>query len=204
MPRRPTSSTKHAPVTQTTRIIEAVKNPLGYLVLALIVTQTAFGVLATRSDIDHQILFVINLGVILLLCALVAILAWNGKLGDPQREMILPTYSIFVSLPDDIGILDFTRIVWDEEKCVMTISKTRNNFTPTYPANSKGASLEIRIPGSDYETHGENAQINLTLVDKLGNHWDVPTFRLWQINHSLRLISSRKKLAQDYADEGDQ
>ncbi len=194
-----------APATaQRNRILEAVKTPLGFFVLALLVIEATFLPLAVQSGQDKLSLFMAYVVAIVALALIVALLAYFGVFAQPSSPppLKIPTYSIVVGFPKDLRALDIRRVVWDKDKCTLTIGeKVKKSFTPAYPADPQGATLEVRISSNDYVMIDEHSVIELTFADDKGNIWDVTPFRLWQTDMQLRLRSDRQKILQDYPDE---
>lgn len=190
---------KHSKPVDRLKILRAVRTPLGFFVLVLLVIETTFVAIGTKVGQDKTLmLFVINIGAIILLTLIVALLAYLNVLDGDKRRSI-PDYSLFIEPPDDLPGLDINRIIWDEPKCLMKINEKMVTFAPTSPSDSKGAALEIRIASSDFPAD-EHTPIELTLTDQFGNRWDVRRFRLWQRNLRLRTRSDKDKIIQDYRD----
>jgi hypothetical protein len=175
-------------------ILEAVRKPLTFFVLALLVVEGTFLIVGSRSNQDATVLFALNIGAIVFLTVIVALLAYLGILEGSQS---VPYYSIFVEAPDNLPI-DINSIVWDEKNCILKVEDRTLPCIPTSPVDSKGASLEITIKSSDFPSDGQSP-ITLTLTDQFGNRWDVIRFRLWQRHLKLRTRSDPSKIRRDYS-----
>jgi hypothetical protein len=196
---------KRPPTLNRPDIINAVKGPLGFFVLALLVTETGFGIVRLTGQ-DQPWLFTLNLGVIIILAVIVGILAFAGVLTETEKNsQPLPDYSLFIEPPSDLPGLDLNAIDWDEPNCLMRIGDKTIECKPTSPFGAKGPALEIRIASKDMPAD-HNTAVDLTLTDRFGNRFGVRRFRLWQRNLSLRTRSDKEKdkIRLDYPGESGQ
>lgn len=177
-------------------LVEAVKTPLGFFVLALLVVEATFLIVGPRSNQDATILFLENIGAIIVLTLVVALLAYLDIL-TPKSP--ISSYSIFIEAPENLPI-DISRIDWDEKNCTLKIGNKTLPCIPTLPSDSTGASLEITIASADFPSDGQSP-VTLTLTDRFGNRWDVIRFRLWQRHLKLRARADLAKIRRDYSDE---
>jgi hypothetical protein len=182
-------------------LLQLAWSPLRFFVLVLLVIEATFIFIGYQSGQDKSVLFLLNVVAIVAVAILVGVLAYLGVFEEQERKIVLPPYKIFIGPSTELPV-DLNKIVWDDRKCYILVGKQeRVQFTPAYPHDSKGGSLEVIIPSSN--EIDEHAVIRLELVDILGNSWDVLPFRLWQARRELRPRSDERKIASDYRDDGE-
>jgi hypothetical protein len=183
------------------KLLQLTWTPLRFFVLVLLIIEATFIYIGYPPGQDKLFLFGLNVIAIAAVAVMVGVLAYLRVFDAPAPKFVMPSYKIFID-PSKRVPVDMSRIIWDDRKCFMQIGKNeRALFTPAYPHDAKGSSLEVII--SSMEGVDEHAVIRLELEDNFGNMWDVLPFRLWQTRLELRPRSNLQKIISDYSDSGD-
>jgi hypothetical protein len=184
-------------------IIQAVQTPLGFFVLALLVIEAIFGIVASlREGPDRTYLVIGMIGLLFSVIAIVAFLLYSGRgqalLARSGEAVKSSRYSLLVGPPEDMPDLDIAVIDWDDGECFIIGTKLREpvRLVPT----RVGPSFRVQIPQGVLDNLEPEDSLELQLKDKKGNHWRVRRFFIFENLLPLLWAEERYTVRQAYGE----
>lgn len=107
--------------------------------------------------------------------------------------------SLLITYPKSMPNLDITSIEWKEAKIIGTNLNKTVKLVPSRAGPTFGVHLTKDII-QILNNHSEDP-IELKLMDKKENNWEVKPFYLFENMQHLSLLSDPQKIMRDYGDE---
>lgn len=191
-----------AAVTDRIGIIQAVRTPLGFFVLVVLLVEVVLTVFVFRLDAGSDRTLVI-ICMIILIFALVLIVAgiaiWRpSALSGKEQQSKETKYSLLIGPPERLPNLDITLINWDNDGCFLISGNLREPIRLV--PSRKGPTFSVNAPPKVLNKVKDEA-LALELKDRKGNRWEVRSFYLYENLLPLSLVESKEKIIQDYSQE---
>jgi hypothetical protein len=180
-------------------LVQAVKTPLGFFVLTILVVEAVLGGLtAFSSSADRRLLIwgmLVLLGVSI---AVVGALAYLKPEVLQGRRPDLP-FSLFISAPTEMTGLDIGSIPWDDGACFLIGDGLRE---PVQMVPSRvGPTLRVHISQTLAQRLAPNEPYHLELQDTHGLRWRVANFYFFESVHPLISVEGKERVLSAYEEE---
>jgi hypothetical protein len=177
-------------------LIQAVKTPLGFFVLVVLIVEAVLGGLASVSSSDRTLLI---WGMLILLGSTIAIVAALAYLRPYVLQPLDLPFSVYISAPVDMSGLDIGSIHWDSAQCFLMGTSIQE---PVQLVPSRvGPTLKVHIPPELGRRLSPTAPYRLELLDAHGIHWRVANFYFFESVHPLTYADSKENVLAVYEEE---
>jgi len=182
-------------------IIDAVKTPLAFFVLVvLIVEGLMLYELRGSQGADADRLTWAMLGLLVFMVLIVASIAiFRPEALGGTRPSIKSKSSLLITGPESLPTLDITNIEWDDDQCFLVANKLRAGIT-VVPARV-GPAFRVEIPSDILGRLSLEFPVSLDLRDRKGNRWKVRPFFLSENWLRLTVVENIAKIVEDYSEE---
>jgi len=181
-------------------LIQAVKTPLGFFVLTVLVVEAVMGGLAFfASPADRTLLIWGTLILLLITIALVFALAWFKPEELQGRRPDLPL-SLSIAEPLEFEGLDVASISWDENGCFLVGSGLREPVQ-LVPTAVNPRSLLVHISQRIKQRISPNDPYHLELRDTHGLRWRTNNFYFFASVQRLIAVDGKQKVLSAYCEE---
>jgi hypothetical protein len=179
-------------------LIQAIKTPLGFFVLTVLVVEAVMGGLASFSSGDRTLLIWGMLTMLGMTIALVGGLAYLKPEVLQGRRPDLP-FSLFIAAPLDLDGLEVASIPWDESACFLVGGGLREpvQLVPSHV----GPTIRVHISQTMAQRISPNEPYRLDLRDTNGLRWRVANFYFFETVHPLIAVDGKERVLAVYEEE---
>ena len=181
-----------------TNLIQAVKTPLGFFVLVVLLIEGVLGSAAFTNAADRNLLI---WGMLILLgglIVLVGVLAYF-KPGILQGRSPDTPFSILIAAPKDLNSLDLAAIDWDEGSCFLVGDQLREPIQLV--PSTVGPTLRVHLSQSVASRITPSEPYHLELRDTHGLRWKVARFYFFESLQYLSTVDGKARVLEEYGDQ---
>jgi hypothetical protein len=180
-------------------LIQAIKTPLSFFVLAVLIIEVVMGSLAAFTSAADRTLMIWGMLILLgVTIAVVGTLAYAKPEVLQGRQPDLP-FSLFIAAPVEFEGLDVVSIPWDKGACFLVGNGLREpvQLVPSLVAPT----LRVHISQKIAHRISPNEPYHLDLRDTHGLRWRVANFYFFETVHPLIAVDGKQKVLAVYGEE---
>jgi hypothetical protein len=188
-------------------LLAAVKTPLSFFVLGVLVVEAVFSVFYAKAADATLQKFLVNWmgGLLLLMILVVAAISYfrPRNLYAVSNEPVtgVAAISILIGPPENLPNFDISRIDWKFTECFL-LAANRRHTIKLVPSRI-GSSYRVQLDGDVQKLIKPNESIEMELKDQKGNRWMVKSFFPLETLVPLTAVEKKEKLIADYSDENE-